>query len=613
MIAFAVKDPDEGWAQTLFTHTVFALAIVAGAELGHMLSFQGTTPVFWPVSGIYLAALMATEARRWPGLLLSALLANVALDVLCHASPLAASATFWVANTVEAVVGAWFLRALFGTPFRLDNLKGVVGLCALPALISMPACATIGAATIEAVLGGSYSSSWPVWWASHALGVIVAAPAVITGLTDRPKLSAFSPWRLVESVIVTSVFLVAVEVVFGMEGDSFGFILYPFLLWMALRFDAGGVSLASLVMTSFAVWNTIEGRGPFSSHPDYRVSLWLVQGFSAVSAVSFLVLAALVRERQATAVIVAENESRYRDLFDNMDEMVLSIRPDGKLLYANRAFREVLGYSEGEIPDLSLFQIVHPEDQAYCRTMFVRELTGEKLDAISFRVVTRAGGVIFVEGSSQFRLEDGRPVCTRSIFRDVTLRREHERRLEDYQRMLEEANAELQELATTDPLSGLKNRRAFREKLDEEFARATRYGAPLSVLLLDVDHFKKFNDAFGHPAGDEVLKKVARLLTDNARSTDFVARYGGEEFAVILPNADREGALVQAERCRQAIADAPWEQRGVTASFGVSTLGLAHEDGSSLISEADEALYLSKKEGRNCVHHAGALLSEVPA
>ena len=172
-------------------------------------------------------------------------------------------------------------------------------------------------------------------------------------------------------------------------------------------------------------------------------------------------------------------------------------------------------------------------------------------------------------------------------------------------RNLEAAHVQLKATSITDGLTGLKNHREFQERLDDEINRASRYNLPLSLIMLDVDHFKRFNDTYGHPAGDEVLKTLAKILSDHARDSDVLARYGGEEFALILANTDREHAMAAAERFRAAIEREPWPHQPVTASMGVSTLRLIAQTRADLTTEADMALYACKSQGRNCVMHFG--------
>jgi len=216
-----------------------------------------------------------------------------------------------------------------------------------------------------------------------------------------------------------------------------------------------------------------------------------------------------------------------------------------------------------------------------------------------------------------------------ATFVDITREREAERRggeqLEEIRRLnammkqqmreLEKANEQLELLAAHDGLTGLKNHRAFHERLDVEVRRAHRYHDPLSIVILDVDHFKLYNDSFGHPAGDAVLRQLAAILNENARESDVIgrhrpagrrgeytiARHGGEEFALILPHTDAAAAMKVAERLRAAVERSTWHNRPVTASFGVATLTPACDDANALIAAADKALYRSKTRGRNRV------------
>jgi len=176
-----------------------------------------------------------------------------------------------------------------------------------------------------------------------------------------------------------------------------------------------------------------------------------------------------------------------------------------------------------------------------------------------------------------------------------------EKRLQDQAREIESHVAE----ARTDALTGLNNRRVFDGEMDRGFADYQRRGRPISVMIIDVDHFKSFNDTHGHQAGDEVLRAVGRVLTRSTLAEHIVCRYGGEEFAIVFPGATIADAATIAETARAAIGDHVVEFEGkqltVTASAGLAQL-LPNESVDDLVKRADEALYASKEEGRNCGH-----------
>lgn len=171
---------------------------------------------------------------------------------------------------------------------------------------------------------------------------------------------------------------------------------------------------------------------------------------------------------------------------------------------------------------------------------------------------------------------------------------------------LRKKNQLLEELSRTDGLTGLLNRRYLMELLTAEVHKTERYHHPFSLVMLDIDFFKKINDTFGHVTGDAALKMVGQVLRREVRACDVAARFGGEEFAILLPQTDREGALTAAERLRKAIEAAEVASRGyvlhVTASFGVATYpSEGIESVEDLVTRADKALYRAKSEGRNRV------------
>ncbi|MCK5789215.1 MAG: GGDEF domain-containing protein [Ketobacter sp.] len=177
---------------------------------------------------------------------------------------------------------------------------------------------------------------------------------------------------------------------------------------------------------------------------------------------------------------------------------------------------------------------------------------------------------------------------------------------------LEIANRELAKLSVTDPLTKVHNRRYFDETLAREIERSSRTGQALSLILVDIDHFKQFNDLYGHLVGDDCLRLVAATLKEVAsRSTDLVARYGGEEFAIVLPDTKQAEAYLVAERVRSKINQLNFIYKGkripISASLGVVGRVIASgEGGEAIIGAADKALYEAKNQGRNCSVEASA-------
>ncbi len=203
---------------------------------------------------------------------------------------------------------------------------------------------------------------------------------------------------------------------------------------------------------------------------------------------------------------------------------------------------------------------------------------------------------------------DGEPRGQMWVYRDVTNRVEAEKFNHEQNSSLLESNGRLATLASTDALTGLPNRRWLHERLLEALYQASSEQASVSLALVDVDHFKSFNDKFGHPAGDEVLKGLAGLFRHVVRMGDVPARFGGEEFAILMPRTKSADAMRLAESCRETLERAAWPLRPITASFGVATLipEPSQEESAAhvLIAAADAALYRSKAAGRNRVTHA---------
>jgi len=165
--------------------------------------------------------------------------------------------------------------------------------------------------------------------------------------------------------------------------------------------------------------------------------------------------------------------------------------------------------------------------------------------------------------------------------------------------------AEVQRLAITDELTDIFNRRHFFDLAEIEFSKAKRYSHPLAALIVDIDHFKQFNDRYGHLIGDLVLREVAHMLQNSLRDSDVLGRYGGEEFSILLPVTETKAAVYVAERLLTRVADTPVQtEEGalqVQLSIGVATLSKETSTLHALINRADQAMYMAKEAGRNCV------------
>ncbi|SDF66847.1 GGDEF domain-containing protein [Terriglobus roseus] len=284
-------------------------------------------------------------------------------------------------------------------------------------------------------------------------------------------------------------------------------------------------------------------------------------------------------------------------------DLVCRIGLDYRTCYVSPASRSILGFAPEEISGRSAAEIIHPEDLPAALAAGQRRLQGDESQATEMRVRNRQGEWVWLEmRGSVLRDAEGTPLEFLVIFRDISERKKME--------------MQLQRLAMTDGLTELPNRRAFDEALEREWRRVLREGTQASLLLLDVDHFKGFNDEYGHVAGDDCLRAVAHAVRAvTKRPADMVARYGGEELAVILPGTDLQGALHMAGLVRCAvesldIAHATNEegQGRVTVSIGVAT-ALSRDGGrmkmpESLLMAADSALYKAKLHGRNRVAHS---------
>ena len=304
-----------------------------------------------------------------------------------------------------------------------------------------------------------------------------------------------------------------------------------------------------------------------------------------------------------------ESEARYRLLADNSTDMVFQLDLDLVRRYISPACRELLGYEPEEMLAIKPIDMVHPDDAPRLALIFQMLLSGKSdRHSIINRIRHRDGKWVWVDAQLRtLRGSDGDTVMgIIGALRDISARKA----VEDE---LAEANRRLRALAGQDSLTGLANRRAFDEAIAREHLRSRRDQTRLGLIMIDVDRFKRYNDLYGHLAGDDCLRCVAAVISDTVlRPGDVAARYGGEEFAVLLPDADEAGAVVTAERIREAILGLGIRHTGnlneiVTISAGVASLSCSEIEADRLIEAGDQALYRAKDSGRNAVVRASEI------
>jgi diguanylate cyclase (GGDEF)-like protein/PAS domain S-box-containing protein len=315
---------------------------------------------------------------------------------------------------------------------------------------------------------------------------------------------------------------------------------------------------------------------------------------SAVIAVFARMLMVTLARQRRDGIALAISETRFRATFEQAAIGIVHTSLDRNYLEVNQRFCEMLGYTRDEIIGRPVNVFTHPddrEDNSRYRQLLLSgaadSLTAEK------RYVRKDGSVIWVNRTvSLVHNPMGEPLYFMRVVVDITERK----RLEE----------ELRELAATDMLTGVPNRRAFIARLEEEHARLRRFDSQqAAVLMLDLDYFKRINDTWGHPAGDAVLQKVAGIINEQIRQVDMCGRLGGEEFAVLLAGAAPAAAREFADRLRRKIAGSSILHEGreitVTASIGVAALRAADDNADAALLRADQALYKAKEAGRDRV------------
>jgi diguanylate cyclase (GGDEF)-like protein/PAS domain S-box-containing protein len=325
--------------------------------------------------------------------------------------------------------------------------------------------------------------------------------------------------------------------------------------------------------------------------------LFVLVSISLIAIIGFFLVRQLIRGQRLVSALAAK-EADFRLLAEKSSDMVTRIGLDERMQYVSPSSDRIVGWKAEQLIGTPALAGVNAEDLPKVRDVVAALKRGDVTEArLVYRSRHRDAKEVWIESTMQVtrNLDTGKIDGVVAISRDVTQQKN--------------AEAKLTALVILDGLTGLANRRRFDERLQEEWARACREGTSLSLLMVDLDHFKKFNDQYGHPAGDACLQAVAQVLaTEARRPADLAVRYGGEEFAMLLPNTDAAGCKLVGERIRRGLQQLSIPHalnipsKRVTVSLGGTAIRLRADgpaESSSLVQMADRALYAAKEGGRD--------------
>ncbi len=564
--------------------------------------------LIWVANGVLLAYLLLAPRRLWPAYLCAGLLGHAVGTIVIHAA--------WQVNLVdtpldvlEAFLSALFLRRRSAQLPRFTQGKYLLRFLAYAVLAAPLITGLLHGAITVLLQHAAFSAPLLQWVATDSLGACVVTPACVAIFRTRTHRS-FYPGRNWAYFIPIAVVVIAV---LSQAIVPLPFVLYPFLVLILLRLGLGWAATATLFVAAVGSWFTVHGEGPFASSLSLsRLEPAVILQLFVASAMFMLYSVSVVIENlRSTERSLQQIASLHKLVTENSRDVIIISDFEGRSSFVSAAGAHWGGWSGKEMLDLHSLALVHPDDQpALAET--VRGLRSGKDDALAeCRVRTRDGHYVWVEASLRTIRDPVTRVPTGILnnVREIT-----QRKLAEQQ--LAEAYHAVETMAITDALTGLANRRRFDQCLTIEWRRGMRERKPLSILLIDADLFKAYNDANGHLRGDNCLKQIAEAIQDVvSRPGDLVARFGGEEFAVILPNTPAPGAFQLAQdicavMCSRQLPHSTSPIGVVTISAGSATLvPQLGQHAVMLIDCADQALYQAKRSGRNraCAFRSGAI------
>ena len=575
----------------------------ASRELNLSSWSSGGDTILWPSNAFVVGILLCNPKRQWPAYIAVGCLIDLSVNFSLHYAP-HVCVYFTCCNLLEVLLAAVPLYPIIAPKPDLTERQQLIpfllyGVVLAPFIASF--CASF-------MISGHFSlmaiHEFPSWFAADALGMATIAPLYLA-FQDQEGFPGRSPQEVVGLFALLSVVTVAI---FWQTRFPFLFLMTPFLLLLGVRLGMAGSALGLLLVSIIGGFLTTAGHGPVAlMHMNTLAQRDRVfQFFIATAMLLLYVNEVLISESRHLQADLEGSERRFRLLAEASNDIILLTNLEGRHDYISPSVFEVLGWRQEEVLGGRYQDFVHPEDVGALEHLFQDCLAGVAHGVMEYRCRKADNTYIWLEVNPRLfhDSESGTPAGFVNVTRDISWRKAQE---EERNRAFET----VEQMASTDSLTGIANRRRFDAVLEQEWLRAGREQTNLSLLIMDVDLFKSYNDIYGHLRGDECLRSIVGAVQQKIRSGDLVARYGGEEFVVVLPGTESDGALQLAERMRRAVEDLAMPHSGnpcglVTLSVGCATLKPRAGSASGLlVHAADRALYQAKELGRNRVQSAG--------
>ena len=560
-----------------------AAATVSSTRIG------GGVALMWVAGGYALAYLLTRPRRAWPAALVAFAIGSTAATYTVGIGP-AGAVPMALINICEPLLAALLLQRWHPRGTYFESGHGIA--CFSGACLLAPACAGLaGALCVSMVTGTPFAGNLINWVLGHGLGMLTFTPLFMLLLRGE-----FRGWsrnstagRRLEGCLLFALVSLTCVIAFAQNRLPLGFLPMLALTLATFRLGRLGAAVSIIIVALVGGWFTLRGMGPTSYiQTEAATRVHFFQLYMAAAVLTILPVAADLKQRKRLYETLRDSEARFRLVTENSTDIILNLDANGTIRYVSPAIASVAGYAPESLVGGPAQTLVCEEDWgiAWAAHQAALRAPGRTITT-DHRGLTAEGEMRWFETRSRAVLNDaGEPDGIVSSIRDITERKHTEMRLT--------------QAASTDPLTGLANRRGFEARLHAMLERRGSRAGCLAVF--DIDHFKLVNDGFGHAAGDAVIVAFAEMAQSITGSRDLVARLGGEEFGIILADVTQSEAQTLCDHLRQTVSETPVPTSSgevrITVSAGLVDLRNG-SDASTAFRAADAALYRAKAEGRD--------------